>query len=68
MSLNQGRMVKSMGHSAAKKKTHLERYREGSLSVDQFLDKLLNGKEGDRNRRRIEEKHQKLITAQPLRK
>ncbi|WP_161827279.1 hypothetical protein [Brevibacillus choshinensis] len=57
-----------MGHLVAKKKTPLERYHEGTLSVEQFLDKLLNGREGDRNRRRIEEKHQKLFTAQPLRK
>lgn len=51
-----------------KKKTPLDRYHEGSLTVDQFLEKLLNGKEGDRNRQRIEEKHQKMFSAQKLRR
>jgi hypothetical protein len=51
-----------------KKKTPLERYHEGSLTVDQFLDKLLNSREGDRNRRRLEEKHQKLFATKPKQK
>lgn len=51
-----------MGQAAAnKKKTPLEKYHEGTLTVEQFLDQLLNGREGDRNRRRIEEKHKKLF-------
>ncbi len=57
-----------MGSATIKKKTPLDRYHEGSLTVDQFLDKLLNGKEGDRNRRRIEEKHQKMFKTETSRK
>ncbi|WP_400162819.1 hypothetical protein ACAF76_005090 [Brevibacillus sp. TJ4] len=53
---------------ATKKKSAYERYHEGSLTVEQFLDRLLNGKEGDRTRRRIEERHQKLFAPQASRK
>lgn len=53
---------------AKKKKTPLDRYHEGSLTAEQFLDKLFNSREADRNRRNLEEKHKKSFLSNPLRK
>lgn len=39
-----------------------DRYYEGEISVDEFLDRVLNGKDGDRNRRKLEQKYRLLMS------
>lgn len=36
------------------------RYYAGEITVDQYVDQILNSKEGDRTRRNIEKKYSKL--------
>lgn len=37
------------------------RYLEGNLSLDEYVNRLLNSKEGDRNRRNLERKTKDLL-------
>ncbi|MGG1673500.1 hypothetical protein ACIFOE_23240 [Paenibacillus sp. NRS-1783] len=36
------------------------RYYAGEITVDQYVDQILNSKEGDRTRRNIERKYSKI--------
>lgn len=40
-----------------------DRYHNGEITVDEFLQKLLNGKDGDRNRRKAERRFNSLVAA-----
>nr|WP_158325659.1 hypothetical protein [Brevibacillus laterosporus] len=57
-----------MGIAAKKRKTLHDMYHDGSKTVEEFLDKLLNSKDGDRKRRRIEESHNRLFSQQKTNK
>lgn len=53
-------MMKKSSISNSKDKLR-SRYLEGNLSLDEYVNRLLNSKEGDRNRRNLERKTKDLL-------
>jgi hypothetical protein len=58
----EGKVAHMIKSAAGKHKGNLrDRYLDGSISVNEYVDRLLNSKEGDRNRRKIEQKHNSIF-------
>jgi hypothetical protein len=53
-----------MAKLAEKRNDVQDRYVRGDLTVQEFIDKILNSKDGDRKRRKLEEKYLSLVNQQ----